>query len=667
VGGKRVATKGHGANRADRRWSGGIWGEQTKPPGELSGAAPAVRSQEDGTPHVIEDDGLERYRIISTLGTGGMATVLLAEDLRLGRKVALKRLAGAGDPLGHEHGRESNRALLSRLRREALLGASVSHPNLVSIYDIVSAGDGGLGIVMEYVPGETLRDRMLREGRLPADVALPILQGIAGGLDAIHRRGIVHRDLKPANVLLGDDGTVKLADFGIATGAENTRITSQGAVVGTFRYMAPEQLEDAPSNPAMDIYALAVVALEMLSGQKARPESHPIALAHALATQPPPDLRNAWPEAPAPVAELLKRGMARDPSLRPRRAGELVGRLRAALVDETTKHPVESRLARRAAAQRAATREAATSEPEPPWSRAAAAADGVVERPPAPAPRREPPRVAPPPAAHTSSAPTTDQVPRRAASGSSPVAAARRPREDWPPRHARAAGVGRRRLAAPIAILAVLVAGVAAVVIATSGPGPSAPSGGSSAGTSGTRPKEHGPSADNTAASAKKHAPSASETAASAKKHAPSASKTASTTNKTSSGSDTSTAAASGTTVTPAALGSSSAATASTPVEAVESFYHLAAAHQYARAWSLADPNFRQQLEGYQSFQMGQADDRSITFNKAAVTSQTASAATVSVETTSRRSDGTEICAGNVDLVKNGASWQLDQIGINCR
>ena len=537
----------------------------------------------------------------------------------------------------------------------------------MSIYDIVSVGDGGLGIVMEYVPGETLRDRMLREGRLPADVALPILQGIAGGLDAIHRRGIVHRDLKPANVLLGSNETVKLADFGIAMGAESTRITSQGAVVGTFRYMAPEQLEDAPSNPAIDIYALAVVALEMLSGQKARPESHPIALAHALATQPPPDLRTMWPEAPAPVAELLKRGMARDPSLRPRRAGELVGRLRAALVDETTKHPVGLRPARRAMAQRAAAG-AATSDHESPRSRAAAAADGVVERTPAPATRRESPPVAPPPAAHTSSGPTTDQLPREAASGSPSPAAAGGLREDRPRRHAGAVGVSRWRLAAPIALLAVLAAGVAAVAIATSGsPRPSAASGKSSAATSGTRRKNHPSSANKTAASAKKHAPSQNKTGASAKTHVPPANATASSTNNTSSGSDTSTAAASGTTTTPATLAASSADAASTPVEAVESFYHLAAAHEYAKAWSLADPNFQQQLEGYQSFQAGQADDRSITFNKATVTNQTTSSATVAVQTTSRRSDGTKSCAGSVDLVKNSASWQLDQIGINCR
>src|SRR5579875_3892905 len=279
------------------------------------------------------DDGLERYRIISTLGTGGMATVLLAEDQRLGRMVALKQLPTLDGVVRARSSRESDETLLSRLRREALLGASVSHPNLVSIYDIVSTAENGLVIVMEYVPGETLRDRMVREGRMPPAEALPILQGIAAGLDAIHRREIVHRDLKPANVLLGEGGTVKLADFGIATGAESTRITSQGAVVGTFRYMAPEQLEDAQSDPAMDIYALAVVALEMLSGERARPETHPLALAHALATQPPPDLRTAWPEAPRAAAQVLLRGMARDPAERPRSAGELIGRLHSAIED----------------------------------------------------------------------------------------------------------------------------------------------------------------------------------------------------------------------------------------------------------------------------------------------------------------------------------------------
>lgn len=269
---------------------------------------------------------LARYRYISTLGSGGMATVTLAEDTLLGRPVALKRMAGAADARG-----------LSRLRREALLGASVSHPNLVSIYNVVTSEDGELVIVMEYVSGETLRGALVRRGKLPADEAIRILEGVAAGLDTIHQRGIVHRDVKPSNILLGADGTVKVADLGIASVPERTRITTAGSVIGSLSYMAPEQLEDAPSTPAIDVYALAAVAFEVLTGRKARREPNPVALAHAISTQPPPDLRDPWPEAPAAAAELLIGGMSREPAARPRSAGELIGRLGAALEPPSTR------------------------------------------------------------------------------------------------------------------------------------------------------------------------------------------------------------------------------------------------------------------------------------------------------------------------------------------
>ncbi len=270
-------------------------------------------------------DQAPRYREIERLGAGGMATVTLAEDTLLGREVALKRVYGTGDPHGS-----------LRLKREALVGASLNHPNLVSVYDAETQADGDVVIVMEYVEGETLSDVLRASGRMRPDEAVRILEGVAAALDAIHARGIVHRDVKPANILLGREGAVKLADLGVADVADRTRITSSGAVVGSFSYMAPEQLNGASPSPGMDVYALAAVAFEMLAGQKARPESNPLALAHAISTQPPPDLRDFSPQVPTAAAAVLQRGMSADPRDRPATPGELVGRLREALAPGST-------------------------------------------------------------------------------------------------------------------------------------------------------------------------------------------------------------------------------------------------------------------------------------------------------------------------------------------
>lgn len=265
-----------------------------------------------------------RFREIRRLGAGGMATVTLAEDMLLGRLVALKRVYGSGD----------SRAML-RMKREALVGASLNHPNIVFVYDARLEDDGDVVIIMEYVDGQTLADLIRSRGPLlPSEVGR-VSRGVAAALDAIHERGIVHRDVKPANILLGSDKSVKLADLGVAHVADRTRITSANAVVGSFSYMAPEQLDGGRPSPAMDIYALAAVVYEMLTGEKARPESNPLTLAHAIATRPPPDLRQALPGTPAAAATVLQRGMSADPSERPRSASELVRRLEAAYEPES--------------------------------------------------------------------------------------------------------------------------------------------------------------------------------------------------------------------------------------------------------------------------------------------------------------------------------------------
>ncbi len=258
-----------------------------------------------------------RYRTLRLIGTGGMARVFLAEDQRLGRQVAVKRL--------HAHSPED---IARRFQREARLGAALNHPNLVAVYDVETDGESVL-IVMEYVEGTTLAAE-LEAGALGVDRTVAMISDVAAALDAVHDKGIVHRDVKPANVLIRGDGTAKLADLGIASAAEGTSITASGAVLGTAAYMAPEQVRGETAGPQADIYALAALAYEALSGERAHQGDTPVQIAHSITDSPARDVRDSWPGAPAAVASALMRGMALRPEDRPRRAGELAAELRAA-------------------------------------------------------------------------------------------------------------------------------------------------------------------------------------------------------------------------------------------------------------------------------------------------------------------------------------------------
>src|SRR4051812_45611623 len=259
-----------------------------------------------------------RYRVLDRLGSGGMASVFLAEDERLGRKVAVKRLHA-----------ESADDMAKRFVREAKVGASLNHPNIVSVYDTVTDDEGVL-LVMEYVEGETLRDAIAR-GPVPPEQALRLLRGVASALDHAHAQGVVHRDVKPANILISPDGRAKLADLGIASASDRTRLTQSGTVLGTAPYLAPERLEGGAGGPASDVYALAAVAYEALSGRKAMDGSTPMEIAQRIVSRPPPDLREDWSGAPPRAAEVLRRGLAKDPADRPSSAGGLVDELSRAL------------------------------------------------------------------------------------------------------------------------------------------------------------------------------------------------------------------------------------------------------------------------------------------------------------------------------------------------
>jgi eukaryotic-like serine/threonine-protein kinase len=265
-----------------------------------------------------------RYRVLRPLGSGGMATVMLCTDERLGREVAVKRL--------HAHSPED---AARRFAREAKVGASLNHPNLVTVFDTVTDEEAVL-IVMEFVPGLTLRV-VLRDGALSPRAAIRLVRDLAAGLDHAHAHGVVHRDVKPGNVLLRDeDGVAKLADLGIAVAADQTRITQSGTVLGTAAYMAPEQLEGSASGPATDIYALAAVAFEALSGKRARRGRTAVEIAHQVVNEGPPEIADLRPELPPEVGEALKHGMARAPGDRPSSAGALADALELALEEEPT-------------------------------------------------------------------------------------------------------------------------------------------------------------------------------------------------------------------------------------------------------------------------------------------------------------------------------------------
>jgi eukaryotic-like serine/threonine-protein kinase len=278
-----------------------------------------------------------------------MASVLLCRDERLDREVAVKRLH-ADSPVDVER----------RFVREAKLGASLNHPNLVSVFD-TATDDEGVLIVMEYVEGEALA-RTLKRGPLPPERVASMVRDVGSALDHAHGQGVVHRDVKPGNVLMRRDGVTKLVDLGIATAQDHTRLTHSGMVLGTAAYMAPEQLEGGETTPATDIYALAVVAYEALTGERAREGRTPLELAHRIATEPPPDIRDVMPSASPQAAEVLKRAMARDPGDRPASAGELATGLARAL-DEPPTAP--TRAVPPTAATRAAPRPAPIPAPAP--------------------------------------------------------------------------------------------------------------------------------------------------------------------------------------------------------------------------------------------------------------------------------------------------------------
>ena len=264
----------------------------------------------------VETIASGRYRVERVLGGGAMAKVVLARDAELGRAVAVKVL---------DESLATDESFRARFSREARLAASLSHPNLVTVFDAGEA-EGRPYIVMEYVEGLTLEERLRNDGPLPPEEVRRVALQVCAGLEHAHAHGLVHRDLKPGNLIERTDGTVKIADFGIARGDGATELTEAGTIVGTAAYLAPEQAQGGDITPRSDLYAFGVVLYELLTGRRPWQIESLSDLARRH-TEPPP----ALPEhVPPGLRAVVERCLAADPVDRPASAADVAGMLGAA-------------------------------------------------------------------------------------------------------------------------------------------------------------------------------------------------------------------------------------------------------------------------------------------------------------------------------------------------
>ena len=260
----------------------------------------------------------DRYELRSLAGSGGMADVFLAYDRVLDRDVALKLLKDryAGDE-----------DFVERFRREARSAAALSSPFIVPVFDRGETEDGAYYIAMEYLPGGTLEDRIVRAGRLPLREAVEVAVQVAEALEAAHERGVVHRDVKPGNVLITRSGHTKVADFGIARAAEATTISEPGDILGSAKYMSPEQAAGGLVGPPSDLYSLGVVLYEMLTGSVPFAVATPADVPAEHAKGPPRRPSEVNAEVPEALDGLVMRLLSASPRDRYGSSTELLGEL----------------------------------------------------------------------------------------------------------------------------------------------------------------------------------------------------------------------------------------------------------------------------------------------------------------------------------------------------
>src|SRR5712691_3890533 len=274
---------------------------------------------------LIESTVAGRYQVIARIASGGMGEVFRAHDAVLGREVALKVLHPqfAGD-----------RGFVDRFRREARAAAILNHPNIVGVYDW-GLTEGTYFMVMEYVRGHNLRTLLSEYGRLQPLQVVEIAAQVLSALDHAHGHGIVHRDVKPENILIARDGTVKVADFGLARAYADSYVSqAEGTVTGTVQYLAPEQIQGEPADPRTDLYALGVVMFELLTGGPPYSGETSLSIAYQHLTGQVPSPSHIAPAIEPAMDQVVLRATAKDRGDRPPSATamrEEVARAAAAL------------------------------------------------------------------------------------------------------------------------------------------------------------------------------------------------------------------------------------------------------------------------------------------------------------------------------------------------
>lgn len=247
-----------------------------------------------------------RYEVFKHIGQGGMADVFLAMDTILNREVAIKILRSelCTDPVS-----------VVRFEREAQAATTLSHPNIVEIYD-VGEYKGHRYIVMEYVPGRTLKQVIRSRGSLEPDEAIDIEKQLVSAVSEAHHKGIIHRDIKPQNIIVKSDGSIKILDFGIAIAKGNIQVTQANNVMGSVHYLAPELAKGKPASVQSDIYALGIVLFEMLSGDVPFKADSAVQVALMQMRNEMPSIRTINPSIPQSIENIITRATAKDPSKR---------------------------------------------------------------------------------------------------------------------------------------------------------------------------------------------------------------------------------------------------------------------------------------------------------------------------------------------------------------